>query len=88
MFTRLDVYGEREGWGFGSLGLATTQYFPEVRDSVLIADKPRCTMVKNLPANAGEAGFLSREGPLEEEMVTHSSILEKFHGQRSPRCHK
>ena len=29
-------------------------------------------MVKNLPANAGDAG---QKDPLEEEMATHSSIL-------------
>ena len=33
-------------------------------------------MVKNLPANAGDAGLiLGQEDPLEEEMETHSSIL-------------
>ena len=33
-------------------------------------------MVKNPPANAGDTGvILGRENPLEEEMVTHSSIL-------------
>ena len=35
-------------------------------------------VVKNPPANAGEATrvwFLSQEGPLEEGMATHSSIL-------------
>ena len=36
-------------------------------------------MVKNLPANAREAGdsgsIPGREDPLEEEMATHSSIL-------------
>ena len=33
-------------------------------------------MVKNPPANAGDIGvILGREDPLEEEMVTHSSIL-------------
>ena len=32
-------------------------------------------MVKNPPANAGDAGFLRQEDPLEEEMPTHSSIL-------------
>ena len=33
-------------------------------------------MVKNPPANAGDAGLiLSREDSLEEEMATHSSIL-------------
>ena len=35
--------------------------------------------VKNPPANAGDTGdigsILDREGPLEEEMGTHSSIL-------------
>ena len=36
-------------------------------------------MVKNLPADAGNAGdmsFLCQEGPLEQEMATHSSILD------------
>ena len=33
-------------------------------------------MVKNLPANTGEAVLcLGREDPLEEGMATHSSIL-------------
>ena len=34
-------------------------------------------MVKNLPANAGDEGSILeyQEGPLEEEMATHSSIL-------------
>ena len=33
-------------------------------------------MVRNLPANAGEAGSIpDGEDPLEEEMATHSSIL-------------
>ena len=33
-------------------------------------------MVKNLPAmQETQVGFLGREDPLEEEMVTHSSIL-------------
>ena len=36
-------------------------------------------MVKNLPANAGDAreggSILGWEDPLEEEMATHSSIL-------------
>ena len=40
---------------------------------------PVGTVVKNLPANAGEARdevqFLGRENPLEREMATHSSIL-------------
>ena len=32
-------------------------------------------MVKNLPANAGDAGFIfGPEDPLEEEMATYSSI--------------
>ena len=43
------------------------------------------TVVKNLPANAGDTGStLGREDPLEEEMATHSSILAwKSYGQRS-----
>ena len=32
-------------------------------------------MVKNLPANASNAGFLGWEDLLEEEITTHSSIL-------------
>ena len=36
-------------------------------------------MIKNQPANAGAAGdmvqSLGREDPLEQEMVTHSSVL-------------
>ena len=49
---------------------------------------PDDSVVKNLPANAGDAGHMSSipvsEDPLEEEMATHSSILAwKSHGQRS-----
>ena len=34
------------------------------------------SVVKNLPANAGEAGqSLGWKGPLEKEMATHSNIL-------------
>ena len=45
-------------------------------------------MVKNLPANAGDARdmvqSLGWEDPLEQEIVTHCSILAwKFHGLRS-----
>ena len=40
---------------------------------------PGGTVVKNLPASAGEAGdtglMLGQEEPLEKEMATHSSIL-------------
>ena len=32
-------------------------------------------LVKNLPANAGDARSLGQEDPLEEGMVTHSSML-------------
>ena len=33
-------------------------------------------VVKNLPADAGDAGSISgQEDPLEEDMATHSSIL-------------
>ena len=34
---------------------------------------PGGSVVKNLPANAGDMG-LGREDPLEQEMATHSSI--------------
>ena len=37
--------------------------------------KPGGTVVKNLPASAGDARDLSQEDPLEEEMAIHSSIL-------------
>ena len=37
------------------------------------------SVVKNLPANAGDKGdvgsILDQEDPLEEEMATHSSLL-------------
>ena len=40
---------------------------------------PGGVVVKNLPANAGDPGDSGstpgQEGPLEEEMATHSSIL-------------
>ena len=43
-------------------------------------------MVKNQPTNAGDSetwdGSLGWEDPLEESMVTHSSILGKSHGQK------
>ena len=32
-------------------------------------------MLKNPPANAGDAGSLDQDDPLEEEMATHSRIL-------------
>ena len=38
-------------------------------------DFPRDTVVTNLPANAGDTRYLGQEDPLEEEMVTCSSIL-------------
>ena len=50
---------------------------------------PGDSVVKNLPANAGDVQkirvpSLVQEDPLEKEMATHSSILAgKFHGQRS-----
>ena len=38
---------------------------------------PCGSVIKNLPANAGDAGLLlGREDSLEEEMATHSSILD------------
>ena len=37
---------------------------------------PGGSVVKNLPANAGDVGSIrGQEGPLEKEMATHSSIL-------------
>ena len=40
-----------------------------------IQDFPGGSVVKNLPANAGDRGFISEEGLLEKEMATYSSIL-------------
>ena len=36
---------------------------------------PGGTVVKNLPANAGEVGSLGGKGPLEKGMATHSSTV-------------
>ena len=46
---------------------------------------PGGSVVKNLPAKAGDAGLIPGLGrSLEKEMATHSSILAwKIHGQRS-----
>ena len=46
---------------------------------------PGGSVVKNLPANAGDLGLiLGREDVLEKEMATHSSIVTwESHGQRS-----
>ena len=46
---------------------------------------PVGSVVKNLPAKAGDAGLIPGLGrSLEKEMATHSSILAwKIHGQRS-----
>ena len=43
------------------------------------------SLIKNLPANAGDVGsILGQDDPLEEEMATHSSILPgESHGQRT-----
>ena len=47
--------------------------------SVVFLDFPGGTVVKNLPANAGDArdvGLIpGQEDPLEKEMATHSSTL-------------
>ena len=43
---------------------------------MLSRDFPGGSVIKNPPANAGDAGsILGREDPLEKEMATHSSIL-------------
>ena len=36
---------------------------------------PGGSVVKNPPANAGDAGSIPGEDPLEEDMATHSSVL-------------
>ena len=43
------------------------------------------SLIKNLPANAGDVSSnLGQDDPLEEEMATHSSILAwRIHGQGS-----
>ena len=42
----------------------------------LIESFPRGSVVKNLPANAGDTGLIPGLGrPLERDIVTHSSIL-------------
>ena len=38
-------------------------------------DFPGGSVVKNLPASAGDIGEVGWEDPLEEKMATHSSIL-------------
>ena len=47
---------------------------------------PCGSVIKNLPANAGDAGLLlGREDSLEEEMATHSSVLAwKIPGTEEP----
>ena len=48
------------------------------------ADLPGGSVVKNLPANAGDAGSsLGYANPLEKGMATDSSIPGKSQGQRS-----
>ena len=48
---------------------------------------PSIAVLKNPPANTGNTGdsgsIPSQEDPPEKEMAAHSSILGKFHGQRS-----
>ena len=62
-------------------GQETSYHLPQYSRSF-----PGGAVVKNLPANAGDAGSIpGREETLEEETATSSSILAgKFHGQRSP----
>ena len=51
-----------------------------------VSKKPEISgmVVKNSPANAGDAGSLGREDLLEKETATHSVFLPgKSHGQRS-----
>ena len=61
----------------------STDYFYKLL--ALVSDS---SVGKESACNAGDAdmwvGFLGQEDPLEEEMVTHSSILAwRIHGQRS-----
>ena len=47
-----------------------------LNNGVWYEDFPAGSAVKNLPANAGDAGsFLGQEDPLEKEMATHSNIF-------------
>ena len=50
---------------------------PTSRASIQHAGNIPCSVVKNLPANAGDAVLiLGQEDPLEEEMSIHSSIFD------------
>ena len=53
--------------------------------SIKIKGFPGGSVVKNLPANAGDTGLIpGQEDPLEKEMATHSSVLDwETHGQRN-----
>ena len=45
--------------------------------SIKIKGFPGGSVVKNLPANAGDTGLIpGQEDPLEKEMATHSSVLD------------
>ena len=46
------------------------------RNKLRFRDFTGGSLIKNLPANAGDVGsILGQDDPLEEEMATHSSIL-------------
>ena len=76
--------GEREGMG-GERGEEITWVWTNsgklnmsnvFKNRVWYEDFPAGSAVKNLPANARDAGSsLGMEDPLEKEMATHSSIL-------------
>ena len=65
-----------------SLGLASVvlvcllSFNPECPPYHLHSGFPGSSVVKNLPANAGDVGLiLGSEDPLEKETATHSNIL-------------
>ena len=46
------------------------------RNKLRFRDFTGGSLIKNLPANAGDVGsILGQDDPLEEEMATHSSVL-------------
>ena len=73
-----------DGWVDVSRALGPLLFLPKLLSNLIglpspvkYVDFPGGTMVKNLPANAGDARvpFLSWEDPLEEERAAHFSML-------------
>ena len=51
------------------------QYIRFILKYFFLRGFPGCSVVKTLPAKAGDTRDVGQEDPLEEEMATHSSIL-------------